>query len=84
MNYGHRVNKQRYTVDIKLLLADYITLASCLEMKAQNLLYAKMAHAHLVFYVVITKRGLVHWDQTYLSLNECMTSWTYIALCTFI
>ena len=47
MNYGHRVNKQRYTVDIKLLLADYITLASCLEMKAQNFLYAKMAHLSL-------------------------------------
>ena len=40
-NYGHKVNKQRYTVDIKLLLDDYITLASYL-----NLLCAKMAHAN--------------------------------------
>ena len=83
MNYGHRVNKQRYTVDIKLLLADYITLASYLEMKAQNLLCANMAHAHLPQLLVI-ERGLAHWHQTYLSPNECMTSWTYIVLCTFI
>ena len=52
MNYGHRVNKQRYTVDIKLLLADYITLASCLEMKAQNFLYVKMAHAQLKYFML--------------------------------